>query len=127
MKCVMWAALAVALFVSVACTSTEDPPVETPSASSATDVRILDDCPTLPCEGPLEPGEYRWTFSDPTIDFAIPSSGWTWSYSGGFKIVAATAVEGFDIVDGIYFLHDPTIATRDCEDSSEPRCRSVGE
>jgi hypothetical protein len=83
-------------------------------------VRILDDCPTLPCQGPLEPGEYRWTFSDPTIDFTIPSSGWTWSYSGGFKIVAAEAVEGLDIADGIYFLHDPTIATRDCEDSSGP-------
>jgi hypothetical protein len=120
MKHVVWASMAVVLFVSVACSSTEYPPVATPSGSRATEVRILNDCPELPCEGPLGPGKYRWTFSDPTIDFAIPSSGWSWSYSGGFKIVAATAVEGLDIADGIYFLHDPTIATRDCEDSSEP-------
>jgi hypothetical protein len=109
--------------VCVACEATKDrpPPSVTSSSTTTSDVRILDECPGLPCEGALEPGEYRWTFSDPTIDFDIPSSGWTWSYSGGFKIIAGpTAVEGLDIADGIYFLHDPTIATRDCEDSSEP-------
>jgi hypothetical protein len=117
----MWSSLTVVLFVFVACTSTEDPPVDTPSGSAAEDVRILDDCPELPCEGALEPGKYRWTFSDPAIDFAIPSSGWKWHYGGGLHILAGeTAVEGLDIADGIYFLHDPTIATRDCKDSSEP-------
>lgn len=121
MRHLMWASLAVVVLVSVACTSTEDPPAVASSSTTSSDVRILDDCPELPCQGALEPGEYRWTFSDPTIDFAIPSSGWTWHYSGSFRIVAAeTSVEGLDIADGIYFLHDPTIATRDCEDSSEP-------
>lgn len=125
MKHVMWAALAVALFVSVACTSAEDPPVETPSDSSATDVRILDDCPTLPCQGPLEPGEYRWTFSDPTIDFTVPSPGWTWLFGGGGLHLIADETppprhEGLYVPDGIYFLHHPTIASRNCEESSEP-------
>jgi hypothetical protein len=86
MKYVGWVSLAVMLFVSVACSSTADPP-GSPVTSSTTspDVSILDDCPTLPCDGPLEPGEYRWTYSDPTIDFTIPSPGWTWSYSGGCR------------------------------------------
>lgn len=122
MKHVMHASLVMALFVSVACTSTEDPPVDTPSSTTPTDVRILNDCPELPCEGPLEPGAYRWTFSDPTIDFTIPSPGWTWYYSGSFRIVAGefASVEGLYIPDGVYFLHDPTIASRNCEESSEP-------
>ncbi len=91
MKRVTWASLAAAVFVSVACASTEDAPPAS-GASSGTpppEVRILDDCPELPCEGPLEPGEYRWTFSDPTIDFTIPSSGWSWRYGGGgFELIA---------------------------------------
>jgi hypothetical protein len=125
MKHVMHVSLAVALFVSVACTSMDDPPVDTPSESTATDVRILDDCPTLPCQGPLEPGEYRWTYSEPTIDFTIPSPGWTWQYGGGgFELIADGTPpplhEGLYIADGIYLLHDPTIASRDCEESSEP-------
>ncbi len=125
MKHVMHVSLAVALFVSVACTSTEDPPVETPRESSATDVRILDDCPELPCEGSLEPGEYRWTFSDPTIDFTIASPGWTWRYGGGGLELLADETppplhQGLYVPDGIYLMHDPTIASRGCEESSEP-------
>jgi hypothetical protein len=122
MKHMVRASLALALFVSIACTSTEDPPVDPPSGSTAADMRILDDCPEVPCEGALEPGKYRWTFSDPTIDFEIPSPGWNWHYGGGGLHILAgeTAAEGLDIADGIYFLHDPAIATRDCKDSSEP-------
>ena len=91
-------------------------------SSTAPSVRVLDDCPTLPCHGPLEPGEYRWTFSEPTIDFEIPSPGWTWSYTGIFRFVAdqSPTFEGLNLGEGIHFLHDPSIATRDCEDSSEP-------
>lgn len=125
MKNVVCASLAVALFMTVGCTTKEDPPVETPSPSTATNVQVLDDCPELPCQGPLDPGEYRWEYGstpdEPTIAFTIPSPGWTWYYSGGFRIVAdeSASVEGLYIPDGIYFLRDPTIASRDCEDSSE--------
>jgi len=91
---------------------------------SSSDVRILDDCPELPCEGSLEPGKYRWTFHEPTIDFEIPTPGWSWSFSGGgnFRIIADESLThtGLYISDGVYFLHDPTIASRDCEDASEP-------
>ena len=48
---------------------------------------LLDDCPTLPCEGPLEPGEYHWTYFDPTMTFTIPSPGWTWPYAGSLRDV----------------------------------------
>jgi hypothetical protein len=124
-KNVIWASLASALFLSIACTATEDPPVEPQGGSSATDVTILDDCPELPCEGPLEPGRYRWTFSEPTIDFEIPSSGWTWRYGGGgLELIADTTQPpphtGLYVPDGMYLVHDPTIASRDCEEVSEP-------
>ena len=123
MKQMMLASLAAALLVSVACTAVE-PNVDTPSPT-ATNVQILDDCPTLPCEGPLEPGAYRWTYSEPTIDFEIPSPGWKWHFSGGglHFIVDDTSgpkIEGLYVPDGVYMLYDPTIASRDCEDSSEP-------
>ena len=73
---------AAVVFLAAAC-STEDPAVDMSTSPSVTNVQILDDCPELPCQGPLEPGEYRWTFSDPTIDFEIPTAGWTWRYGGG--------------------------------------------
>ncbi len=127
MKHVMCASLAVALFVTVACTSTEGPPASpvTSSGTTAPEVSILDDCPTLPCQGPLEPGQYRWTFSDPTIDFTIASPGWTWRYGGGgFELIADETPpprhQSLYVPDGIYLMHDPTIASRDCEESSEP-------
>ena len=93
--------------------------------SPASDVRILDDCPELPCEGPLEPAKYRWTFSEPTIDFEITSPGWTWLYAGGGLHLIADETpppqhQSLFVPDGIYFLHDPTIASQDCEESSEP-------
>jgi hypothetical protein len=96
-----------------------------PGDSPSSDVSILDDCPELPCEGPLEPGKYRWTFSEPEIDFEITSPGWTWLYAGGGLHLIADETppprhEGLYVADGIYFLHDPTIASQDCEESSEP-------
>jgi hypothetical protein len=95
------------------------------AGSASTDVRILDDCPELPCQGPLEPGEYRWTFSDPTINFTIHSPGWTWRFGGGgFELIADETPppvhQGLYVPDGIYLMHDPTIASQDCEESSEP-------
>lgn len=125
MKHVLRASLAIAVFLSVACASTEDPRVETPGGPSPTDVSILDDCPELPCEGSLEPGTYRWTFSDPTIDFTVPSHGWTWLFAGGGLHLIGDETppprhESLYVADGIYFLHDPTIASRDCAESSEP-------
>ena len=34
------------------------------------------------CEGLLQPGEYRSTLFDPTIDFEVTTPGWTWDTSG---------------------------------------------
>ena len=116
-----------ALFL-MACTggaTDPTPPARTDAVdATVSSVRILDDCPELPCGGQLEPGTYRWTFSEPAIDFEIPSPGWSWLFAGGgnFTLFADESAvhEGVYVPDGIYFLHDPTIASRDCEDSSEP-------
>jgi hypothetical protein len=126
MKRAMWGILVAAMFVSVACTSTEDQPPVASTGQTTSGPRILSDCPELPCQGPLEPGEYRWAFTEPTIDFEIPSPGWTWYYSGGFRIVTgdSATVEGLYIPDGVYFLHDPAIASQDCEETRE---RGVGQ
>ena len=118
-------AAALALIVSGACTSTEQQPSATQGGSTSSSVRILNDCPELPCGGPLEPGEYRWTFSEPTIDFEISSPGWSWLFGGGGLHLIADETPGPRhagpyISDGIYLLHDPTIAAKNCEDSSEP-------
>lgn len=93
----------------------------TPSVSTATGVRTLEesDCPDYSCQGPLEPGGYRATYYDTDIAFEITSPGWTWDYSGNFVIEAAPA-EGPYSPDGIYFFLDPTIASQDCQDASEP-------
>jgi hypothetical protein len=109
-------------------TSPTDAVESSPTAgveSPASDVSILDDCPELPCEGPLEPAKYRWTFSEPMIDFEITSPGWTWLYAGGGLHLIADETpppqhQSLFVPDGIYFLHDPTIASQDCEESSEP-------
>ena len=130
-------AAVLAMFLVASCSdASPEPNVTAPSdavGSPSTDVRILDDCPELPCEGPLEPGEYRWTFSEPAIDFEIRSSGWTWLFGGGGLHLIADETshpshEGLYLPDGIYFLHDPTIASQDCEEASEPGVgRSVGD
>lgn len=125
-----------AMLLVASCSSADPDPRATSPAdvaeSPSSNVRILDDCPELPCEGPLEPGKYRWAFHEPTIDFEVPSAGWSWSFSGGgnFRIIADDTMthEGLYVSDGVYFLHDPTIASRDCEDGSQPGVgRSVGD
>jgi hypothetical protein len=79
------------------------------------------DCPELTCHGALEPGVYRSTILDPTIDFEITSFGWTWDYSAGsFRILATTSHQEMYSPDGIYFLPDPAVASQDCEETEEP-------
>jgi hypothetical protein len=95
-----------------------------PTGPISPSVRVLaaSDCPDFSCEGPLEPGPYRATYYDPTIEFEISSPGWTWSYTGNFVIEPPRA-EGPYNSDGIYFLLDPAIASQDCTDDAE---RGVG-
>jgi hypothetical protein len=130
MKHVMTASLSVALFVSVACTSRDDPPVETASTSVQPEVHVLaeGDCPHYDCAGPLEPGQYSATYFDPTIAFEIGSPGWTWRYTGNFQMLATDAsAEGYD-ADVINFFLDPVISSQGCEDGAEPGVgRSVDE
>jgi hypothetical protein len=130
MKHVMWTSLTVVLFVSVACASTEDPSVDEPSTSPQPEVHVLAeaDCPHYDCAGPLEPGQYRATYVDPTVAFEIGSPGWTWRYGGSLQLKASdTAAEGYD-ADGINFFLDPVIAAQDCKDGPEPGVeRSVGD
>jgi hypothetical protein len=79
------------------------------------------DCPELTCHGALEPGMYRSTILDPTIDFEITSFGWTWDYSAGsFRILATTSHQEMYSPDGIYFLRDPAVASLDCVETEEP-------
>jgi hypothetical protein len=121
MKRKMWASLALVVLFSVACTSTEDPPVNTPSVSAQPEVHVLAeaDCPHYDCAGPLEPGQYRATYADPTVTFQIGSPGWTWRYGGSLQMIATDAsAEGYD-ADGINFFLDPVIASQDCEDGAE--------
>jgi hypothetical protein len=122
-------ATVLAMFLVASCSNAEPEPISTSPTDAAdspsSDVSILDDCPELPCEGPLEPGKYRWTFSEPKIDFEITSPGWTWLYGGGGLHLIADSNppprhQGLYVPDGIYFLHDPTIAAQNCEESSEP-------
>jgi hypothetical protein len=99
-------------------------PSPTPSGPISPSVRVLaaSDCPDFSCEGLLEPGRYRATYYDPTIEFEISSPGWTWSYTGNF-VIEPPGAEGPYNSDGIYFLLDPAIASQDCTDDAE---RGVG-
>lgn len=124
------ASLASVVLVSVACSSTEGTSIGAPSGSASPDVRILNDCPELPCQGPLEPGEYRWEYgstpNEPTIAFTVREPGWKWLYGGGGLHIVAddTPSEGeLYSSDGIYFFRDPAIASQDCEEAEE---RGVG-
>ena len=122
MKHVVWVSLAVMLFVSVACTSTADPSVDTPSVSPPPEVHELAeaDCPHYDCQGALEPGPYRATYFDPAMAFEIATPGWTWSYTGSLQMFASDeAAEGYGS-DVINFFLDPVIAAQDCEDGPEP-------
>jgi hypothetical protein len=126
------ALFAIVLLASCSETGSNEPSIDTGSAS--TGVHILDDCPELPCQGPLEPGEYRWeygsTATEPTIAFTVREPGWTWLYGGGSLHIVAddTPHEGLYSSDGIYLLRDPSIASQDCEEAPEPGVgRSVGD
>ena len=91
------------------------------TASTSPGVYALADCHEFSCEGPLEPGSYRAMYFDPSIDFEITSPGWAWSYSGSLVLIAdpSTPRAGPISPDGIYFLREPSIASRDCEESAE--------
>jgi len=122
MKHIVWVSLAVMLFVSVACSSEEVPPPETPSVSPPAEVHVLAeaDCPHYDCQGPLEPGQYNATYFDPAMAFEITTPGWTWSYSGSLQMFASDeAAEGYGS-DEINFFLDPVIAAQDCKDGPEP-------
>jgi hypothetical protein len=134
----MNAALAVMAFALAACTFTggtpgaSRTPQRTPSGASRTPqatpsiVTALDlsDCRVVTCEAPLEPGRYRATFYGRTLEFEVPSPGWTWHSFFNFRLIAdESPTEGLYSSDSIDFLRDPRIATRDCQDSAD---RSVG-
>jgi hypothetical protein len=128
MKRLKWTLAALAALASFACSSTESPRSDAPSGTPSPSVQILaaSDCPVVPCQGPLEPGLYRSTFFDPTIDFEVTSSGWTWDYSselvegGNFRLIADEAHELPYGSDGIYFVVDPAIASHTCKETAEP-------
>jgi hypothetical protein len=126
---------ALAMLISLACTSAGTQPAATPNGSPSSSVRTLaaSDCLEFPCQGLLEPGEYRSTLFDPTIDFEVTSPGWTWDYfgtsrSGNFRLIADESHELPYNSDGIYFFFNPAVASRDCEETEEPGVgRSVGD
>ena len=119
------AAVLLAMVLLASCSETGSDKPSSDGGSVSTGVRILNDCPDLPCQGPLHPGDYRWEYSstpnEPTIAFTVPSSGWTWYYSGHFRIVAdeSPTNEGLYGSDAIYFLPKPAIANRDCQESAQ--------
>src|SRR5687767_5772748 len=127
MKLAIPASLAM-MVISVACTSADGPPSASSDGSPSPSVQILapSDCPIVPCQGSLGPGLYRSTFFEPTIDFEVATSGWTWDYSselvegGNLRFVADESHELPYGSDGIYFMQDPTIASRSCEEEAEP-------
>ena len=122
MKHLRVASMALVLMLSVACSSEEDPPPETPSVSPPAEVHVLAeaDCPHYDCQGPLEPGQYNATYFDPAMAFEITTPGWTWSYSGSLQMFASDeAAEGYGS-DEINFFLDPVIAAQDCKDGPEP-------
>jgi len=122
MKDLIVASVALVLMLSVACSSEEDPPPETPSVSAPAEVHVLAeaDCPHYDCQGPLEPGQYHATYFDPTMAFAIATPGWTWSYTGSLQMFASDeAAEGYGS-DEINLFLDPVIAAQDCKDGPEP-------
>ena len=113
------------LLVASCSTGTEShaPSSTEAEGSRAPEVHVFaaSDCPELTCQGSLEPGTYRSTILEPTFSFEITSPGWTWDYSAGsFRIVADPSHEDGYSPDGIYFLHDPAIASQDCEETEEP-------
>ena len=92
------------------------------TAAPSSTVTTLAECHESSCNGPLAPGSYRATYFAPSIDFEITSPGWGWWYSGSLVLQAdpSASTEGPFSPDGIYFLREPSIAARDCEESAEP-------
>lgn len=127
-------AVLLAMSLLASCSETGSNPPSSGEGSATTGVRILNDCPTLPCEGTLDPGDYRWEYGStpnkPMIGFTVREPGWTWLYGGGGLHIVAddTPIEGLYNSEGIYLLHDPSVASQGCEEAPEPGVgRSVGD
>lgn len=124
-----------AMMLLASCSETGSNAPSSDAGATSAGVHILNDCPELPCQGSLEPGDYRWEYrvspNEPTIAFSVREPGWTWVYGGGgLHIVAddTPKTEGLYASDGINFLRDPSIASQDCEEAPEPGVgRSVGD
>jgi len=97
-------------------------PEETPS--STTDAVPLPECAEVPCQGPLEPGTYRAEFFEHPVayEFTVEDPGWTWYYSGNFRIVADdTPTDGLDrYSEGVYVVLFPVAASTTCVEEPEP-------
>jgi hypothetical protein len=108
-----------ALLASFACTSTEIQGSAPNRSPTSPIVRTLaaSDCLDYSCGGPLELGQYRADYFDPTIAFEIASPGWTWSYSGNFQMFAGDSSADGHSPDGINFFLEPSISSQDCEDA----------
>jgi hypothetical protein len=127
--------LAVTCFAFVAllsgCSTADPGQAQTPSAANPSTapagVVTIPSCDTVPCQGSLEPGTYRATFFEHPVEyrFTIPDPGWTWYYSGNFRIVTdETPTDGLQrYSEGIYVLLNPSAASHTCEEVPE---RGVG-
>lgn len=128
-----WLAVAcVAVVASLSGCSTAEPPQARVSSAAdtpttATGIVTIPECDNVPCQGSLEAGMYRATFFEHPIEyrFTIPDPGWTWYYSGNFRIVTdETPTDGLQrYSEGIYILLDPSAASTSCEEVPE---RGVG-
>jgi hypothetical protein len=100
--------------------------VASASGASPTQARIvtIPSCDIVPCQGPLEPATYQASFFQHPIAyrFTVQEPGWTWFYSGNFRIVADdTPTDGLDrYSEGVYVLLDPVAASTTCEEEPEP-------
>ena len=129
----MLVAAALASLIGASCSSTAVAPTAGPTRSagpsSGGEIVAIGDCEVLPCQGKLEPGSYLAAFHDqfgeltyPVIGFTVPDPGWTWYYSGNFRIVTdATPFEGLGrSSEGIYVALQPRAASSTCEEVPEP-------
>ena len=129
----VFVAAAIASLITASCSSTGAAPTAEPSGSvgpsPGDDVVTIGDCDVLPCQGTLEPGTYRAAFHDqygeatfPAVGFTVRDPGWTWYYSGNFRIVTDDAPsDGLTrYSEGIYVLLAPRAASSTCEEVPEP-------
>jgi hypothetical protein len=123
------AGVAVVLFIAGSCSSTtSEASSEASTAStvsvSTTEVIAIPSCDTVPCQGPLEPGTYSASFFEHPVryEFTVPDPGWTWYYSGNFRIVTDdTPTDGLTrSSEGIYVMRDPVAASSTCEEVPQP-------